>query len=49
LAETGQFSQAAAAARAALELAEKQHKAPLAAHLKADIAHFDAGQPRRGP
>ena len=47
-AEMGQFPEAAATARAALELAKQQHKEPLAASLKSDIAHFEAGQPRRG-
>jgi hypothetical protein len=48
-AETGQFSEAAATARAAQKLAEEQHNAPLAANLASDIAHFEAGQPRRQP
>ena len=48
-AEMGQFSEAAATARAALELAEQQHKESLAASLKSDIGHFVAGQPRRWP
>jgi hypothetical protein len=48
-AETGQFSAAAATARAALKLAAEQHKGPLAAALKSDLAHFEAGQPRRRP
>ena len=49
LAETGQVHQAISTARAALQLAKQQGKAPLAANLQADIARFDAGQPRRRP
>jgi tetratricopeptide (TPR) repeat protein len=48
-AEMGQFPEAAATARSALELAQQQSKDPLAARLKSDVAHFEAGQPRRGP
>jgi Flp pilus assembly protein TadD len=48
-AETGQFSEAVATARAALVLARQQHKGPLAANLEADIDHFEARQPRPGP
>ena len=36
----GQFPEAAATAQAALKLANQQHKEPLAANLKSDIAHF---------
>jgi tetratricopeptide (TPR) repeat protein len=46
-AEMGQFSEAVATARAALELARQQHKLPLAASLESDIKDFQAGQPRR--
>jgi tetratricopeptide (TPR) repeat protein len=48
-AETGQFRQAAATARWALELAIQQRKEPLAANLKGDVARFEIGLPRRGP
>ena len=48
-AEMGRFPEALAAARAALELARQQQNASLATSLEADIAHFEAGQPRREP
>ena len=47
-AEVGQFREAAATARWALELAEQQHKEPLADGLRSDVARFRAGLPRRG-
>ena len=43
---TGQFPQAAATAQAALELAEQQHKGPLAESLKADVPRYKAEQPQ---
>ena len=45
-AEMGQFSDAVATARAALELARQQHKQPLAASLESDIKDFQAGVKR---
>jgi tetratricopeptide (TPR) repeat protein len=44
-AELGQFAEAAATARAALELAKQQRKEPLAAILQSDIARIEAQTP----